>query len=162
MARSAWDDESVKDLQLRGGSTLGLGLSGHAEADQAAKAVADGDEGNGRTGLLVRVTVKQVSIVLGIAATLATGYVAVRTREPKPEPARASASAPAPQSRVEELARQIQERADDMDGMRAEVRDTREQVRELRGDVREMQTSLRAIERLLAKGDRQVAGGGSR
>jgi hypothetical protein len=158
VTQKAWDESSVRDLERRGGSTLGLGLSGHHEADQAAEAEA----GNGRPGVLVQLTVKQVTVVLGIAVTLASGAVVVWTREPKPEAAHASAATPVPQSRIEDLSRQIQERADDIDGMRAEVRDTREQVREMRGDVREMQASIRAIERLLAKGDRQSAGGGSR
>ena len=65
-----------------------LGLSGHQERDRAG---ADEANGNGRTGFLMKLTVKQVSIILGIFTTLAAASVAVLTRDPaKADPVRAS------------------------------------------------------------------------
>lgn len=170
----AWDEEARRDLERRGGSAVALspkrtelGISGHYESDRAATAEAEEGSGNGRTGLQLKLTVRQVTTVLGIAVTLAAGAVGVWTREPaKSEPARATAaeSRTHDTGRLEEIARQLQAEREAIESLRAEGRETREQVRDMRGDVHDVQVSVRTLERLAreAKAATPPGGGGSK
>lgn len=110
-------------------------------------------------------TVGQVTAVISLAATLATGAVLYFTRVPKVEASAAARSAPAGESKADALAAQLQAHTDEIDGIRADVRDTRDQVRELRGDVRELRATLRSIERAVTgrRAEARVGeGGGSK
>jgi hypothetical protein len=118
-----------------------LGLSGHQERDQATA-----EDANGRTGLFVKLTVKQVTIGLTLAATLAGGIATYLTREPKPATEqKALARTNAAEPKVEDIDQRLRSYAETQEAIRADVRDTRDQVRDLRGDIRELRSMVRAV-----------------
>lgn len=153
MPAKDWTPEARRDIERRRGSAAGLlGKALSEPLEDRREPGTDEGDGNGRTGFFVNLTVKQVSIALGIAATLATGIVSVWTREPATASAAAPVHSGAPaEPKVETLAAQLKAHVDDLDGMRGDVRETREELRELRGDVRELRSGQRTIERLLAR-----------
>lgn len=82
MSRETWDEASVRDLaerRRRAGTQLGIS---HADTPPRPDPAEDPGVEPAGSGFLVRLNGKQVSIVLGIAVTLAGGVVAVWTREP--------------------------------------------------------------------------------
>ncbi len=137
------------------GHDTSLGLSGHQERDRAT---AEDANGNGRTGLFVKLMVKQVSIVLGIAATLATGIGAWWTHEPKVE-AHTAVGTPA-DARLQDLVDELRAVTRQVAEVKDDGRYIREQVRELRDDVRDLQRTVRSIDRARARAERDVANGG--
>jgi hypothetical protein len=141
--------------------TTTLGLSGHHQRDQAA---AEDGNGNGRTGLFVKLTVKQVSIVLGIAAALATSVGAWWTREPKPEAhatAAAVANHPGADPRLQDLVDELRAMGRELADVKDDGRYTRGQVLGLREDVRDLKQAVRSMEeRARTRAERDVVNGG--
>lgn len=124
-----------------------LGLSPHRERDRAA---AEEANGNGRTGVLVKLTAKQVSSVIALAVLIAGGAVKYFTAVPAKAEGEVQHSVPAEttsEPKAEALALQLKAHVDDVSGLREELRDTRAEVRDLRTDMREVGRALRALER---------------
>jgi hypothetical protein len=167
MPEKDWTPEARRDIESRRGSTLGLGLSGHHERDEAAAAEAV-TNGNEHSGLKLQLSGRHVGILLTIAVTLATGVVALWTREPGKAAAAVQALAPADLvAKVErldaaqrELAPQVAAAVQAIRGQETVAQDNGRRLGRVEGKVDDLGAALNRIEVLLARRARGTAGNG--